>query len=229
MSDGEASRAHQWAIRPEHIRLDQGDTASDNVRLAGTVEKYTYLGREAHVLVQTPAGKIVVQACRSGADPAHGAGEFHFARLSAPGHSELRCRWASARGQGQLMRLSFWTLVSIFAWVILIALLVVPLGSVLLSSLQDQAGRLHPGQLCALRSKRLASVPLSSTRSSSGSAGSSALWCSAAPWLSAWRALRSAAAASCRCWRSSRSSRRPSSAPIPGSCCSDPAGSSVRP
>ena len=38
------------------------------------------------------------------------------------------------------MRLSFWTLVSVFAWVILIALLVVPLGSVLLSSLQDQAG-----------------------------------------------------------------------------------------
>ena len=38
------------------------------------------------------------------------------------------------------MRVSFWTLVSIFAWVILIALLVVPLGSVLLSSLQDQAG-----------------------------------------------------------------------------------------
>jgi len=38
------------------------------------------------------------------------------------------------------MRVSFWRLVSIFAWVILIALLVVPLGSVLLSSLQDQAG-----------------------------------------------------------------------------------------
>ena len=60
-ADQEASRAHQWAIRPEHIRLDQGDTAPDNVRLSGTVEKYTYLGREAHVLVQTPAGKIVVQ------------------------------------------------------------------------------------------------------------------------------------------------------------------------
>ena len=61
MSDREASRAHQWAIRPEHIRLDQGDAAPDTVRLSGTVEKYTYLGREAHVLAETPAGKIVVQ------------------------------------------------------------------------------------------------------------------------------------------------------------------------
>src|SRR6478735_9117464 len=61
MSDREASRAHQWAIRPEHIRLDQGDAAPDTVRLSGAVEKYTYLGREAHVLAETPAGKIVVQ------------------------------------------------------------------------------------------------------------------------------------------------------------------------
>ena len=61
MSDREASRAHQWAIRPEHIRLDHGEAAPDTVRLSGTVEKYTYLGREAHVLAETPAGKIVVQ------------------------------------------------------------------------------------------------------------------------------------------------------------------------
>jgi ABC-type Fe3+/spermidine/putrescine transport system ATPase subunit len=59
--DQGTSRTHQLAIRPEHIRLDQGDVAPDRIRLAGTVEKYTYLGREAHVLVQTPAGKIVVQ------------------------------------------------------------------------------------------------------------------------------------------------------------------------
>jgi iron(III) transport system ATP-binding protein len=62
----ESSRVHQWAIRPEHIQLDQGNVAPDSVRLAGRVEKYTYLGREAHVLAQTPAGKIVVQL----ADPA---------------------------------------------------------------------------------------------------------------------------------------------------------------
>ncbi|WP_201836902.1 ABC transporter ATP-binding protein [Microvirga zambiensis] len=62
----ESSRVHQWAIRPEHIQLDQGNLAPDSVRLAGRVEKYTYLGREAHVMAQTPAGKIVVQL----ADPA---------------------------------------------------------------------------------------------------------------------------------------------------------------
>lgn len=59
--DQGTGRIHQWAIRPEHIRLDQGDAPSDDVRLAGKVEKYTYLGREAHVLAETPAGKIVVQ------------------------------------------------------------------------------------------------------------------------------------------------------------------------
>jgi len=38
------------------------------------------------------------------------------------------------------MRIGFWTLVAILAWSILIGLLIVPLGSVLLSSLQDPAG-----------------------------------------------------------------------------------------
>ncbi|MBM6592502.1 ABC transporter permease [Microvirga pudoricolor] len=38
------------------------------------------------------------------------------------------------------MRLNFWTVVSILAWLILIVLLVIPLGSVLLSSMQDAAG-----------------------------------------------------------------------------------------
>jgi ABC-type Fe3+/spermidine/putrescine transport system ATPase subunit len=59
-------RAVTLAVRPEHIRLDQGLPNSDRVRLAGSVEKYTYLGREAHLLVHTPAGKLVVQL----ADPA---------------------------------------------------------------------------------------------------------------------------------------------------------------
>jgi iron(III) transport system permease protein len=40
------------------------------------------------------------------------------------------------------MRPGFWTIVSILAWTILIGLLVVPLGSVLLSSLQDASGQL---------------------------------------------------------------------------------------
>ena len=55
-----------WAIRPEHIRLDHGDARCRQRPPFGRVLKYTYLGREAHVLVRTPAGKIVVQL----ADPA---------------------------------------------------------------------------------------------------------------------------------------------------------------
>ena len=62
----DTSRVHTWAIRPEHIRLDLGDAPADSVRLSGRVLKYTYLGREAHVLVETPAGHLVVQL----ADPA---------------------------------------------------------------------------------------------------------------------------------------------------------------
>jgi ABC-type Fe3+/spermidine/putrescine transport system ATPase subunit len=63
--EGAASRVHHWAIRPEHIRLHRQSDAPDGVTLSGTVEKFTYLGREAQVLVQTPAGKLVVHV----ADP----------------------------------------------------------------------------------------------------------------------------------------------------------------
>jgi ABC-type Fe3+/spermidine/putrescine transport system ATPase subunit len=59
LRDGDGARS--LAIRPEHIRLDQGGPDPERVRLAGSVEKYTYLGREAHLLVDTPAGKLVVQ------------------------------------------------------------------------------------------------------------------------------------------------------------------------
>ena len=38
------------------------------------------------------------------------------------------------------MRVNFWTIVAILAWVILLALLIAPLGSVLLSSFQDNSG-----------------------------------------------------------------------------------------
>jgi iron(III) transport system ATP-binding protein len=53
------SQVRHWAIRPEHIHIDTG--AGDGVRISGTVAKYTYLGREAHVQVETPAGRIVAQ------------------------------------------------------------------------------------------------------------------------------------------------------------------------
>jgi iron(III) transport system ATP-binding protein len=48
-----------WTVRPEKIRL-AGETESGAV-LQGSVKKYTYLGREAHLQVATPAGDLVVQ------------------------------------------------------------------------------------------------------------------------------------------------------------------------
>lgn len=57
--DGPSSRVHNWTIRPEHLRLDQADDLPGSARISGVVEKFTYLGREAQVLVQTPAGKLV--------------------------------------------------------------------------------------------------------------------------------------------------------------------------
>ena len=57
-----ADAAH-WTIRPERLSLlEAGQTApSGAVALAGKVNKFTYLGREAHVLVDTSVGPVVVQ------------------------------------------------------------------------------------------------------------------------------------------------------------------------
>ncbi|HEX2554914.1 MAG TPA: ABC transporter ATP-binding protein [Microvirga sp.] len=63
-----AASVHTWAIRPEHIRLARAEADAGRVRIEGTVEKYTYLGREAHILVETAAAKLVAQI----ADPAPG-------------------------------------------------------------------------------------------------------------------------------------------------------------
>jgi iron(III) transport system ATP-binding protein len=63
-----AEGAHTWTLRPEHIRLAQDGADAGRVRIEGTVEKYTYLGREAHILVATAMGRLVAQI----ADPAPG-------------------------------------------------------------------------------------------------------------------------------------------------------------
>lgn len=65
-----ASAAH-WTVRPERLSvLGAGQTpAPGAVAVSGTIAKFTYLGREAHVLVDTPAGSVVVQE----ANPALGA------------------------------------------------------------------------------------------------------------------------------------------------------------
>jgi ABC-type Fe3+/spermidine/putrescine transport system ATPase subunit len=59
---GKSAQVSQWAIRPEHIRVGSMDNVStDYIRVTGIVEKYTYLGREAHILAMTSLGKLVVQ------------------------------------------------------------------------------------------------------------------------------------------------------------------------
>lgn len=47
-----------WAVRPENIGLAGSGVQGD--ALAGTVTKFTYLGREAHLQVATPVGDLVV-------------------------------------------------------------------------------------------------------------------------------------------------------------------------
>jgi iron(III) transport system ATP-binding protein len=61
-----------WAARPERLELaEPGQTAPESAAsLAGSVTKYTYLGREAHVQVETEAGPLIVQL----ADPGMGGG-----------------------------------------------------------------------------------------------------------------------------------------------------------
>ena len=58
---GAPANLKQWAIRPEHIRLGESARPDDDVSVQGTVEKYTYLGREAHLTAQTTVGRLVVQ------------------------------------------------------------------------------------------------------------------------------------------------------------------------
>lgn len=48
-----------WAVRPENIGLAESGMKGEP--LSGTVKKFTYLGREAHLQVTTPVGDIVAQ------------------------------------------------------------------------------------------------------------------------------------------------------------------------
>src|SRR5690606_25623717 len=63
-----AAGAATWAVRPEHLGLAQPGAASPAgaALLDGVVTKFTYLGREAHVAVDTPAGHLVVQLANPG-------------------------------------------------------------------------------------------------------------------------------------------------------------------
>ncbi|QDZ12826.1 ABC transporter ATP-binding protein [Devosia ginsengisoli] len=71
-----APGAASWAVRPERLGLAEAGAAADGAAiLPGTVTKYTYLGREAHVQVETPAGAIVVQLANPGMAATREAGE----------------------------------------------------------------------------------------------------------------------------------------------------------
>lgn len=62
-----APGAALWAVRPERLALAPTGTAGNgDAVLEGTVTKYTYLGREAHVQVATDAGTLVVQIANPG-------------------------------------------------------------------------------------------------------------------------------------------------------------------
>ncbi len=70
------SGATSWSVRPERLGLSAGGTAADGAAvLSGTVTKYTYLGREAHVQVETPVGTLVVQVANPGMAATREAGE----------------------------------------------------------------------------------------------------------------------------------------------------------
>ncbi|MDB5587482.1 MAG: transporter ATP-binding protein [Devosia sp.] len=57
-----------WAVRPERLGLGEADAGSSDgvVAVPGIVGKYTYLGREAHVLVKTAIGELVVHLSNPG-------------------------------------------------------------------------------------------------------------------------------------------------------------------
>lgn len=72
----EKPNAATWSVRPEHLGLAApGSAPGGGAVLSGTVAKYTYLGREAHVQVNTPAGNIVVQLANPGMAATREVGE----------------------------------------------------------------------------------------------------------------------------------------------------------
>jgi ABC-type Fe3+/spermidine/putrescine transport system ATPase subunit len=67
-------KAETWAIRPERLILSE--TAPDGGAVVpGKVSKYTYLGREAHLQVETGIGELVVQVANPGRKAGRSAGE----------------------------------------------------------------------------------------------------------------------------------------------------------
>ncbi len=67
-------KAETWAIRPERLILAE-TSAAGGAAISGKVSKYTYLGREAHLQVETGIGELVIQIANPGRNAGRGAGE----------------------------------------------------------------------------------------------------------------------------------------------------------
>ena len=66
-----------WAIRPERLAL----AAPGEAGVTGTVTRYTYLGREAHVHVETSVGNLAVQVANPGMAAVSAVGDTVTLRL----------------------------------------------------------------------------------------------------------------------------------------------------
>jgi hypothetical protein len=117
-----------------------------------------------------------------------------------------------------MKRFDFWTVVMILTWVLLLILLFVPVGSVLVSSFYDQSDAFtFDNYQKFFDEPRLRRAFVNTLVVGFGGLVGALLLGSIMAFCVS-RALSSRAAASSRCWQSSRWSRRPSSAPIRGSC-----------
>jgi iron(III) transport system ATP-binding protein len=72
-----ATGVDTWTVRPERLELAAADAAvpAGASVLAGSVTKYTYLGREAHVQVVTEVGPLIVQLANPGVTAGRSSGQ----------------------------------------------------------------------------------------------------------------------------------------------------------
>ncbi|WDR06842.1 ABC transporter ATP-binding protein [Devosia rhodophyticola] len=96
-----AAAAKSWAVRPEHLDLlVDGAPTSDGATLSGMVSKFTYLGREAHLQVETEVGRLVVQLANPGMAATKAVGETVSINVqpSAPMAFDAEGRRISSKG-----------------------------------------------------------------------------------------------------------------------------------
>lgn len=77
------AKAQTWAVRPERLQIAATGAKSADGTIAimpATVVKYTYLGREAHVVVDTAVGPMTVHLSNPGPKSAREAGRRSISR-----------------------------------------------------------------------------------------------------------------------------------------------------